>query len=205
MRYTHVLSYAGGFPMSTFVARTREQSLHNLRIAFNAESNAVARYRAYAMQADEEGYGRAASLFRAVARSEEIHAANHATALRQIGGKARPAIEGFELKRTAENLKAAVAGETYEFKQMYPELLRDAEAAMLLSARRSFRFALLCEMEHARLFQALLERIERGEEESGSQAGQCSAYYVCPGCGFTVEDVGIAECAICGQSRQDSE
>ena len=60
--------------MSTQPVATREQSLTNLCIAFNGESNAAVRYAAFAKKADEEGYLRVGSLLRAVARSEQIPA-----------------------------------------------------------------------------------------------------------------------------------
>jgi rubrerythrin len=188
--------------VSTFVVHTREQSLNNLRIAFNAESNAVARYHAFAMQADEEACWKAGSLFRAMARSEEIHAANHAALLREMGIHPRCAIEVFQLKGTAENLQTALAGEMHELKHVYPAFLREAEAARMLGLRRSFRFALLCEMKHARLLRTMLKQIGRAE---GALAPQSSAYYVCPECGFIVDHVAFTDCPICGHCRQDFE
>jgi hypothetical protein len=61
------------------------KTLENLRTAFNGESNAHAKYLEYARRANAEGYTKAASLFRAAARAEEIHAANHAEVIRKMG------------------------------------------------------------------------------------------------------------------------
>ena len=63
-------------PLAAVAAAPRRSTLDNLQAAFNGESNANARYLAFAKKADEEGYGQVASLFRAAARAEEIHAAN---------------------------------------------------------------------------------------------------------------------------------
>src|SRR6266540_2609628 len=97
--------FIGGL-MSSLAVVTREQSLMNLCIAFNGESNAAVRYAACAKKADEEGYLRVGSLFRAVARSEQIHAANHAATLLKMGRSHRPTIEMPRAKTTIENLNA---------------------------------------------------------------------------------------------------
>ena len=60
-------------------------TIDNLQTAFNGESNASARYLAFAKKADEEGYGEVASLFRAAAKAEEIHARNHAEVIEKLG------------------------------------------------------------------------------------------------------------------------
>ena len=60
-------------------------TLENLQAAFNGESNAHARYLAFADKADQEGYGEVGSLFRAAAKAEEVHAANHAVVIKKLG------------------------------------------------------------------------------------------------------------------------
>jgi hypothetical protein len=93
---------------------TGDRTLQNLQTAFNGESNAHARYLAFAVKADQEGYGGVASLFRAAARAEEIHAANHLVEIKKLGGSAQAKIDSPVVKGTKENLEAAVRGETYE-------------------------------------------------------------------------------------------
>ena len=78
--------------------------------AFAGESQANRKYTAFAAQADKEGFPQAAKLFRAAAEAEAVHAANHLRALKAI-------------KNTKENLREAIAGETHEFKEMYPEMI----------------------------------------------------------------------------------
>ena len=87
----------------------------NLMEAFAGESQANRKYLAFAKQAEKDGYPRTARLFRAAAEAETIHAHNH---LKTVGG----------VRTTAENLKEALAGETHEFKSMYPEMIKTAEA-----------------------------------------------------------------------------
>ena len=86
----------------------------NLKEAFAGESQANRKYLAFAKKADEEGLPQIAKLFRAAAHAETIHAISHFKAL---GG----------VKSTKENLMAAIEGETYEFENMYPEFIADAE------------------------------------------------------------------------------
>lgn len=102
--------------------------LDNLQTAFNGESNAHARYLEFAAKADQEGYGSVASLFRAAARAEEIHAANHAVVIRRMGGTPQANIEKPAVKSTAENLAVAIQGETYERDVLYPDFLKQARA-----------------------------------------------------------------------------
>ena len=85
----------------------------NLKNAFTGESQANRRYTAFARKADQEGFPQVAKLFRAAAEAETVHAVNHL----RISG---------ELKETAANLDAALSGETFEFRKMYPEYLNVA-------------------------------------------------------------------------------
>ena len=120
-------------PTSAFSTTTATaggaQTLENLQTAFNGESNANAKYIAFAKKADAEGYTKVASLFRAAARSEEIHKTNHAAVIKAMGGNPAADIKPADVKTTAENLKSAVEGETYERDTMYPGFVAEARAA----------------------------------------------------------------------------
>jgi rubrerythrin len=96
----------------------------NLKEAFSGESQASMRYMAFAEKADSEGFPGAAKLFRAAARAEAVHALNH---LRAMNG----------IKGTRENLEAAVDGESFEFKEMYPAMVKDAVNDKEIEARHS--------------------------------------------------------------------
>ena len=76
---------AGIWRSRSVSAGTNGKTLQNLQAAYNGESNAHARYLAFAEQADREGYPQVAVLFRAAARAEEIHLTNHAAVIRQLG------------------------------------------------------------------------------------------------------------------------
>ena len=145
--------------------------------AFAGESQANRKYSAFAAQADKEGLAQAARLFRAAAEAEAVHAANHLRALKAI-------------KSTKENLREAIAGETHEFKEMYPEMIAAAKAEGAKDAERSFNYANAVEEYHAWLYHGVLESLEEKKE--------IYPYYVCPVCGMTVEKEAPEKCPVCG-------
>jgi rubrerythrin len=191
--------------MSSSPAPTNEQTLKNLLAAFNGESNAAAHYAAFAVKADEEGYLKIGSLFRATARAEQIHAANHAVVIRKLGGTPEAIINSEEVSTTVENLKAAITGELYEVDVMYPDFLREAEAQKNSAARRTFHFALEAEKEHARLFTKALEHIQHCVDKSCDKLSNKATYYVCPDCGFTTDKADFDRCPVCGHVKEDFE
>ena len=94
----------------------------NLKEAFAGESQANRRYLYFAQKADVEGYPDVAGLFRSVAEGETGHAFGHFDFLSEVGDPAT----GEPVGATADNLKSAIAGETYEYTEMYPGFARTA-------------------------------------------------------------------------------
>jgi len=154
----------------------------NLKSAFSGESQANRRYTAFARKADEDGLPQVAKLFRAAAEAETVHALNH---LRIMG----------EVKATAANLEAAVSGETFEFRRMYPEYLEVAQREGNRQAAWTFEVANQVEQIHADLYSKALEALKSGKYLSET------AYYVCSVCGNTVESNPPEKCPICGAPR----
>lgn len=152
------------------------KSEQNLKEAFAGESQANRKYLAFAKKADEEGYAQAARMFRAAAEAETVHALAHLRALGAVGA-------------TAENLKAAIEGETFEFKDMYPKMIAEAQEEGNKAAERSFDFANQVEKIHAELYQKVLDNLTKGEAEY--------VYWVCPVCGYTCEDSYPERCPVC--------
>ena len=148
-----------------------------LKEAFAGESQANRKYLAFAAKADQEGFAGAAKLFRAAAEAETVHAHAHLRALKGI-------------RSTRENLQEAIAGETHEFKSMYPGMIELAKAEGHKEAERSFNFANEVEKIHAALYQSALDNLDSVKE--------ASSYYVCPVCGYTVEKEAPETCPICG-------
>ena len=147
----------------------------NLMDAFAGESQANRKYLAFAKQADKEGYPQTARLFRAAAEAETVHAHAH---LRTLGGG----------KSTAENLKVAIAGETHEFKKMYPEMIETAKEEGHTKAERSFNYANEVDKIHASLYRNALGNLDQQESVD---------YYVCSVCGYTCENEPPDSCPVC--------
>lgn len=155
----------------------------NLLAAYEGESNAHSKYILFAVKADAEGWHGAASLFRAAARAEQIHATNHARVLRQLGTEARCEIHPAEVKSTLENLRAALTGEQYEIDTMYPGFIAEASESDVPIATRSFTWAMEAEKTHARLYVEAIELVEK--EVLDSWAASSYDFYVCAACGYT--------------------
>lgn len=171
-------------------------TITNLLAAYEGESNANAKYVIFAAKADAEGWHGAASLFRAAARAEQIHATNHARVIRQLGGEALCKIHPAKVKSTVENLKAALEGEQYEIDTMYPAFIAQASASEIAVATRTFTWAMEAEKTHARLYNEAIELVERGRNDCW--VGTPSDFYVCAACGYTSQTVAEqARCPVC--------
>jgi rubrerythrin len=189
---------SGGPGATTQPAGGAPATLGNLQAAFDGESNAHARYLAFAKKADDEGYGQVASLFRAAARAEEIHAGNHAVVIRKLGAEPKAEIKAPEVKSTRENVEAALKGESYERDTMYPEFIQKAREEGQKDALRSMNLARSAEIEHARLYGEALASLD-------SWKGGAKTFYVCPVCGFTVLKVDFAKCPSCSTAKEKFE
>jgi len=178
------------------IAVENETTINNLLAAYEGESNASAKYSAFATKADAEGYHGAASLFRAAARAESIHAANHGRVIAQLGGEAKCTLYAAEVKGTLENLKTACEGELYEVNTMYPGFIEEAKASGNTSAVRTMHGAMEAEKTHARLYGEAIALVEAGKKDSW--IGAARDFYVCPVCGYTSETPDERErCPVC--------
>ncbi len=170
-------------------------ALECLQAAYNGESNAHARYLEFAKKADEEGYAGAASLFRAAASAEEIHAKSHGEVIKKLGGTPKAEIEKPAVKSTKENLEAAVKGETYERDVMYPEFLKIAQAEKNKDAVQTFNYAKAAEAEHAKLYKGAVDDL------ANWKAGK-KDFMVCAICGNTVAKIDFAKCPVCFSPKE---
>lgn len=173
------------------IAIENETTIRNLLSAYEGESNAHAKYTSFAVRADGEGLHGAASLFRAAARAEQIHANNHARVIHQLGGEATALIHPVEVRSTLENLNEARAGERYEIESMYPEFLREAKGHNNNAAALTFEWALEAERTHARLFSEAIAVLETGWLIAARN------FYVCAVCGHTSETPEGDRCPTC--------
>jgi len=160
-----------------------EMTKDNLKAAFAGESQAHMKYAAFAAKAEEEGWANVAKLFEATSYAELVHAINHLKVLGGIGA-------------SADNLGAAMGGETYEVEEMYPAFLAVADLQKEKRAVQSMKWAREAEKGHAELYAAAKAAVEAGQDIDAEQV------FVCGRCGWT----GIGEppdkCPVCQAKKE---
>ena len=153
----------------------------NLKEAFAGESQAFQKYTAFAKKAEQDGFASIAKLFRLTAQAERIHAEGHLKALDGVSS-------------TTENLQAAIGGETFEFSNMYPPMLAQAQADGH-KATRMFGYAVAAEEVHAKLYQQALDAVKQGKD-------LVAEFYLCPVCGYIEMGKPEAPCPICATKAE---
>jgi rubrerythrin len=131
------------------------QTENNLKEAFAGESQANRRYLYFAQKADVEGHPDVAALFRSVAEGETGHAFGHFDFLAEVGDPAT----GEPVGSTENNLKSAIAGETYEYSEMYPGFSKTARDEGLEEVAEWLETLARAEKSHAGRFTQALESI----------------------------------------------
>jgi rubrerythrin len=154
----------------------------DLKEAFAGESQANRKYLAFARQAEKDGFANVAKLFRTTAEAETIHATGHFQAMGGVGP-------------TADNLQAAIDGETYEYTEMYPPMLERAESEGH-KAKRMFGYAVKAEAVHATLYKLALEAVRNGKDLDVADI------YLCPICGHIEFGTPPGSCPICGAKAE---
>lgn len=154
----------------------------NLKEAFAGESQANRKYLAFAQKAEKDGFSQVAKLFKAAAEAETVHAHAH---LRALDG----------IKETAENLKAAIEGEGFEFQNMYPPYHEEAKKDGDKPAEISFKNALAVEEIHYNLYKKALEAVQSGNDLANQ------SIHVCEVCGNTVFGEAPHTCPVCGVGK----
>lgn len=160
----------------------KKMTKKNLLDAFAGESQAHMKYRAFADKAEQENMPNVARFFRANSYAEVMHATNHLRHLSGIGS-------------TAENVKAAIEGETFEVEEMYPTYIQTAEQQGEKGAEISNKWALAAEKVHAEMYKKALGSVENGEDV------EYVPVHVCSVCGFTVEGDAPDQCPVCGSPK----
>ena len=127
----------------------------NLKAAFAGESQANRRYLYFAKQSDVEGLPDIAGLFRDTAEGETGHAHGHLDYLKPVGDPAT----GLPIGDTADNLKAAIAGETHEYTDLYPGMAKAAREEGFAEIADWFETLAKAEKSHAGRFQKGLDSI----------------------------------------------
>ena len=177
--------------------KASDQTLENLNAAYQGESNAAHRYALFAEKAVADGFPQVGKLFRAAAAAEAIHRETHKEAILTLGGTvATFQLETVKPAPTAENLRAAIKGESYERDTMYPEFITTAKADDARPAIRSLEFAVASEKEHAKLYQEALDTLGHNTPAD---------YYVCQTCGMTLTALPDKKCPVCRKGRDEYE
>ena len=131
------------------------KTLDNLKAAFAGESQANRRYLYFAAKADVEGENDVAAVFRSTAEGETGHAHGHLEYIEQVGDPAT----GLPIGNTRQNLKAAIAGETHEYTDMYPGMAKTARDEGFGEIADWFETLAKAERSHANRFQKALDTI----------------------------------------------
>eukprot|EP00771_Trimastix_marina_P002406 gnl/Trimastix_PCT/354.p1 GENE.gnl/Trimastix_PCT/354~~gnl/Trimastix_PCT/354.p1 ORF type:complete len:184 (-),score=65.03 gnl/Trimastix_PCT/354:49-552(-) len=153
-----------------------EKSLYE---ALAGECQANRKYEMFAEKATRDGFANIGKLFRAASAAEAIHAKRILNIL-------------LKSNTTEQNLESAIAGETYEFTEMYPQMEQRAEAEGRRDARTVFNQNSRAERIHANLYNQALEALRRGVDFEGQKI------YLCPFCGHLEVGNPPERCPICG-------
>lgn len=198
--FTGILSVVA-IALNAFLSQvaTASNTLNNLQAAYNGESNAHVRYLAFADRADQEQYGEVASLFRAAAKAEDVHASNHAAVIKKLGGTPEAKIETPVVKSTQENLEAAIKGESYERDSMYPEFLKQARNERNRDAVETLNYARTAEIEHSKLYSQALNDLPK------LKGSKSKDYFVCTVCGYTTAQIDFSKCPSCFSHKDKYE
>jgi rubrerythrin len=156
-------------------------TLDDLKVAFAGESQANQKYRAFARKAEQDGMPNIARLFRTTAEAERIHAEAHLKAMEGVGS-------------TADNLKTAIGGETYEYSEMYPPMLENAIKEGH-RAKLMFGYAVKAEAVHAELYKRALAAVGEGKDLAVPR------FFLCPICGHIEFGAPPEKCPVCGVAK----
>jgi rubrerythrin len=155
----------------------------SLKAAFAGESQAAEKYMVFAEQAEDEGYPHVAKLFRAISFAETRHARNH---FRVMGG----------IGSTADNLKAAFGGESFEVDEMYPAYNEIATLQANHQAMKSIKFALKSEVDHKGMYSEAREQVLAGNDIADQPVSVCLV------CGHTVIGDVPDKCPYCAAPKE---
>ncbi|MCD6550302.1 rubrerythrin family protein [bacterium] len=183
-----------------------QKTIQNLTKAFIGESQARNRYTFYAKIARKEGFEQIAEIFLITAENEREHAKWLFRLINELKKKSSEpigeitveAVVPTTLGDTAENLRAAIAGENYEYTQMYPEFAKIAEEEGLNEIARRLRAIAVAEKHHEERYKKLLREVENRTVFKKER----KVYWVCRKCGYIHEGLEPPEeCPSCSHPK----
>lgn len=165
-----------------------KNTLENLTKAFIGESQARNRYTFYAKIATKEGFEQIAEIFLITAENEKVHAKRLFEHIQELKKKLGGDLDEITVEAaapttysdTAQNLKAAIAGENYEYTEMYPEFARVAEEEGLPEIAERLKAIAKAEEHHEERYKKLLKEVEAGTVFKKDK----EVWWVCRECGY---------------------
>ncbi|OGS02811.1 MAG: hypothetical protein A2204_06430 [Elusimicrobia bacterium RIFOXYA1_FULL_47_7] len=158
--------------------------------AYNGELNAREKYLAFAAKAEEEGFLKAAQLFKAAALSKEVHAAKRAELIKSLGDTPKADIRKQTVRSTKENIAEAIKLENYETASLYPGFLSQAGKDDIRGAVLGFNSAIKVGAGRKKLFIEAQNNLASWKQPS-------AGFYVCRVCGNLVKTIDFEYCPIC--------
>ncbi|MHC1564277.1 MAG: rubrerythrin [Candidatus Hecatellaceae archaeon] len=164
------------------------ETIKNLVKAFIGESQARNRYTFYAKAAKQEGYEQIAEIFLITAENEKEHASSFFKLINELKKQSGGSLDEISVEAaaptvlgtTAENLKAAIAGENYEYTKMYPEFAEVAEKEGYPEIAERLRAIAKAEEHHEERYRKLLKEVEAGTVFKKEK----EVWWVCRECGY---------------------
>jgi len=165
-----------------------KKTIENLTKAFIGESQARNRYAFYAKVAKKQGFEQIAEVFLITAENEKEHAKRLFEHINELKKQSNENLEEIRVEAVAstvlgdtiENLKAAIAGENYEYTEMYPKFADVAEKEGLPKIAARLRAIAIAEKHHEERFKKLLKEVEAGTVFKKEK----EVSWVCRECGY---------------------
>ena len=176
------------------VAAKPQVTIDNLQIAYSKAASYKHMYELFATRAEKDRLKNIASLFRAVAQSEGVHAKEQAELLKAQGVDLKEnQPDSVAVGSTIQTMKMALSSEDIEVGSMYPNLIRTADAEHFKEAKEMF--------EHLRDADARQKDLLEVASNGLAQYPKAD-YLLCPKCGYIFNDAKMDDCPICGVKKQ---
>lgn len=165
-----------------------QKTIQNLTKAFIGESQARNRYSFYAKVAKKEGFEQISEIFLQTAEQEKVHAKRLFEHLQELKKKTKEKLNEIKVEvsasmiygNTIENLKAAIAGENYEYTSMYPEFAKVAEKEGFIKIAKRLSAIAVAESHHEERYKKLLKEVKAGTVFKKEK----KIWWVCMECGY---------------------
>lgn len=168
-------------------------TLENLQTAYNKETAYAHMYQLFAERADKDRLKNIAQLYRACAKSEEIHAKDHADLMKSNSITVQePPGENIPVGSTIQTIKLALSSEDIEVGTMYPNLMRTADQEKFKEAVDQFSHVRDADARQKELLEIASNDLAHYPK---------AAFSVCPGCGYIFNTDKTDECPLCGAKK----